>query len=145
MSEDAEKKSIGIFEIFGYNHSGTQIIKDTDLYKIYVDRVKISFDTDPVNESGRLMVPLRAVCEALGMEVSWNDEERKATAIKDKLNIEMTIGNKEIKVNDTVVNSDVAPNIYNSRTLVPLRALAEATGSYVGWDGNTNTVTVITK
>ncbi len=145
IGENSDKKAIGIFEAMLYNHSGSQLIKDNDLYKIYVDRVKIPFDVDPVNINGRLLVPFRAICEALGMSVEWNEAEKKVTAKSGETTIEMIIGNNEVLVNGEGVKSDVAPTIYNSRTVVPLRFLAEATGSYVGWDGTTNTVKVITK
>lgn len=49
----------------------------------------------------------------------------------------------EIKVmlNDIPVRFDVPPQIINDRTMVPLRAIFEALGSDVEWDGNTQTVT----
>lgn len=137
--------SMGIFEIFGYNHSGSQIIKDNDLYKIYVDRVKIPFDVDPLILNNRLLVPFRAICEALFMEVGWNDTTQTVTAKKGDISIEMVIGNADINVSGNITKSDVAPTLHNSRTVVPLRFLAEAIGCYVGWDGDTNTVTITTK
>jgi N-acetylmuramoyl-L-alanine amidase len=41
------------------------------------------------------------------------------------------------------LNFDVAPIIENDRTLVPLRAIFEAVGAHVEWDGATNTVTAV--
>ncbi|MBE7020813.1 MAG: hypothetical protein E7411_05220 [Ruminococcaceae bacterium] len=145
QSEAEGKKAIGIFELLLYNNSGSQVITDNDLYKIYVDRVKLSFDSDPVNSEGRLLVPFRAICEALGMEVMWDAEAKKATAKKDNASIEMIIGSKEAYINGEAKAIDAAPGIYNNRTLVPLRFLSEAIGCYVGWDGSTNTVKIITK
>lgn len=143
--ESPEKNAIGIFEVSGYNHSGTQIIKDNGLYKIYVDRVKIPFDVEPLMKNDRLLVPFRAICEALSMTVGWDDAQQKVTAAKDSVSIEMIIENSNILVNGNQVVSDVAPTLYNSRTLIPLRFLAEAIGCNVGWDGETNTVTITTK
>jgi hypothetical protein len=53
------------------------------------------------------------------------------------------LGDDEIKV---VVNGkrlifDVAPEKRNNRTLVPLRAIFEALGAEVGWNGETNSIT----
>lgn len=143
--DNPEKNAIGIFEVSGYNHQGTQVVKDNDLYKIYVDRVKIPFDVDPLMKNDRLLVPFRAICEALSMTVGWDDAQQKVTATKNDTSIEMIIENANISVNGKQVVSDVAPTLHNSRTLIPLRFLAEAIGCEVGWSGETNTVTITTK
>ncbi len=51
--------------------------------------------------------------------------------------------NDEIKVfvNGNIVEFDVKPIIENDRTLVPMRAVFEALGAEVLWDGSTSTVT----
>lgn len=46
-----------------------------------------------------------------------------------------------VVLNDTVLSFDQPPIIHNDRTLVPLRAIFEALGAAVDWDGNTKTVT----
>ena len=38
---------------------------------------------------------------------------------------------------------DVAPQIINGRTMLPIRFVAEALGAEVGWNGDTRTVTII--
>ena len=48
----------------------------------------------------------------------------------------------KIKINGYYADYDVMPVIINSRTLVPVRAIAESFGSEVGWDGATKTVTI---
>lgn len=45
-------------------------------------------------------------------------------------------------VNGTEVKSDVPPQVINGRTLVPARALAEALGASVSWDGANNAVVI---
>ncbi|MBE7042590.1 MAG: hypothetical protein E7399_03745 [Ruminococcaceae bacterium] len=47
----------------------------------------------------------------------------------------------DVFVDDKEVQFDQPPVIYNNRTLVPLRAVFEALGATVNWDGNTKTVT----
>ncbi len=51
-----------------------------------------------------------------------------------------TIGNAEyhdivVKINDQPIETDVAPTIIEGRTLVPFRAIFEALGAEVEWDG----------
>ena len=103
------------------------------------------FDQPPIIENGRTLVPLRVIFEALGAEVTWEDETQTVGATKGDTVISLQIGSAEMKINDTVKTLDVPAKLVNSRTLVPVRAVAEAFGCKVGWDGVTNTVIIETK
>ncbi|MEE0511259.1 MAG: copper amine oxidase N-terminal domain-containing protein [Peptococcaceae bacterium] len=55
----------------------------------------------------------------------------------------MTIGSSEYVVNNQIVTGDAAPFIdSNWRTMVPIRALAEAFDAEVNWDNDARTVTI---
>ena len=56
----------------------------------------------------------------------------------------MQIGNNVFTVNGEQKTLDVAPQLVGSRTLVPACAVAESFGAEVGWDGETQTVTIDT-
>ena len=59
--------------------------------------------------------------------------------------IKLTIGDPQMTVDGAAVNIDdegTVPVIVNERTLVPIRAIIEAAGGTVGWDGATQTVTL---
>ena len=63
---------------------------------------------------------------------------------EDKV-IKLTIGDPVMTVDGAAVNIDdegSVPVIVNERTLVPIRAIIEAAGGTVGWDGDTATVTL---
>lgn len=49
----------------------------------------------------------------------------------------------KVEVNGVLLKLDVAPVVINDRTMVPLRAIFEALGATVSWDGSTNTITGI--
>lgn len=93
----------------------------------------------------RTMVPLRAIFEALGATVEWNGETRTITGKKGDTTVVMVVDNTEMKVNDVAKTLDTPAQIVNDRTLVPARAIAEALGADVQWDGNTRTVTIVAK
>ena len=88
------------------------------------------------------MVPLRAIFEALGADVDWDDATKTITAVKGETTIKMQIGNDKMTRNGTESTLDSAPVIIDSRTLVPVRAIAESFGSDVSWDGETKTVII---
>ena len=73
-------------------------------------------------------------------------EEKK---LYDKLELVLNIDNKTMQktVNGVVgeINNDVAPFIYQARTMLPIRYVAEALGFMVTWDANTRTVYLVDK
>lgn len=86
-----------------------------------------------VQSSGRTLIPIRVVTEAMGGEATWNDMTREVTIqLGDKYMI-MTIDSPRAMANGEAVLLDQPPLIWNGRTMVPLRVLAEAFGATVAW------------
>lgn len=81
---------------------------------------------DMFNENGRVLVPLRKICDDMGYNVSWDEDTRKASIKKDFTNAIFTVGEKDIIVNNKKIGIDVAPRIVGDRTYVPIRVFAEA-------------------
>ncbi len=116
--------------------------------EVRIENQYIDFDVKPTLIDGRTMVPLRGIFEALGAEVEWDGETRTVTSTKDGDTIKLTIGKPELYKNGELhYVMDVVPVILEengeSRTLVPVRAVAEAFGSLVHWEHSTKTVTII--
>ncbi|MGB9976862.1 stalk domain-containing protein [Thermovenabulum sp.] len=101
--------------------------------------------TVPLIMGGRTILPIRAVVEAIGGSIKWNDADRKITIIKQNTTIEMWIDKKEMLVNGLTVTNDVPPVIIGARTYVPVRFVGENLNCNVGWDQATQTVTISTK
>ncbi len=91
---------------------------------------------------GNTMVPLRAIFEALGAKVDWDDATKTVYSEKGDTKVDLTIGVKNINVNGAGKALEVAPLIISGNTLVPVRAIAEAYGATVGWTDATKTVTI---
>lgn len=51
--------------------------------KLTIDGVPVKTDSAPVNVNGRILVPMRAMFEAMGATVQWNPATQTATATKD--------------------------------------------------------------
>ena len=58
--------------------------------------------------------------------------------------VEVLFDNIKISINGKQVQSDTEPFIYNDRTYIPARAVAEGMGGLVNWNSNTNTVEINT-
>ncbi len=103
---------------------------------------QLSFDTAPYIENGRVLVPMRGVLESLGYSVHWKEHTRTVLAMKDGINISLPLNSKTITINDEKVSIDVPAQLHDSRTLVPLRFLAEYSGADVQWDAASSTVVI---
>jgi len=114
-------------------------------------------DQLPVIVDGRTLVPLRAVMETLGFNVHWEpypaNQVSLTSATIEGLQILVTIGRDTMRIYDWVpgvrfgyedVPLDVPAQIINNRTMVPVRAISEATGFTVDWDNDNRIVDVWT-
>lgn len=111
---------------------------------VYVDNTKVEFDVQPQLIGGRTMVPLRAIFEALGATVEWDESTETVTAYNEAYIVKATINKNIITVNGQEKTIDVAPMLVNSRTLVPARFIAEAFNCQVDWNGVTKRVDIKT-
>ena len=82
-------------------------------------------DVVPFTENDRTLVPLRFISEAFGAEVSWADNTRIITIEINKKKIFFQIDNYTMYNDSVPVELEAPPRIINSKTFVPLRALAE--------------------
>jgi len=117
---------------------------NTDEITVTLNGNPLEFDVSPIIENDRTLVPFRAIFEALDAEVDWDGEAQTVTANLGETTIELTIGNATAYVNNEPVELDVSPKIIDSRTLVPLRFVAENFGFIVDWNGITRTITINT-
>ncbi|MGB9794670.1 MULTISPECIES: stalk domain-containing protein [Caldisericum] len=106
-----------------------------------------TLDSPPIIKNNRTLLPIRAVVESLGGTVGWDGAEHKVTVALGSKTLELWIGKPIAKVNgrDTLIdatNPNVVPEIVNSRTMLPLRFVAESLGADVQWDGTTKTITI---
>lgn len=111
---------------------------------VVLNNYALTFDQPPIIIDGRTLVPLRAIFEALGATVDWNNDTQTVTSNKGNTTIKITVGDNKLYVNNNVTVLDVPAQIVNDRTLVPVRAISEAFGCNVDWDGNTRTVSIVT-
>ena len=96
-----------------------------------------------INEDDRTMVPLRAVADAMGLNVIWSASARVASFTNGRKAIYFPIDSSTARTSDGgAVQMDTAAVIVNSRTYAPIRYLAEYFGYKVGWDGATRTVSI---
>ena len=125
---------------------------------VYVNGEVLDADTVPYIKNNRTLVPMRAIFEALGATVSWDDATKTAISTKDRVEItndngvdnirtvqdevKITIGEKVLYKNGEAIELDCVAEITNDRTMVPVRAIGEAFGCTVNWNNEMKTVEI---
>lgn len=126
-----------------------------------IDGSTYTMDTTPVNINGTVFVPLRACCEALGCDVTWNEATKTATIINDKntvstqddVTMKITLGSVIALIDDedadTVFDQVTMPAApfrdAAGRTMVPLRFISENFDCAVGWIQSLKEVLILQK
>ncbi len=93
-----------------------------------------------IDKSGRTQVPLRQTMEAYGANVSWDTVNRSAIVEKSGIKVIVPIDKKFIYKNGIRIENDTMAIVKDNRTYLPIRAVFEAFGLRVDWDGKTRTV-----
>lgn len=121
-------------ESMSTNVSGTQ-----EHPVVAVDMTQVNFpDAKPwINPAtNRTMVPIRFVSEAMDAEVSWAGTTQTVTIARERLQIQLTVGDHTAIVNGEPMTFDAPPILVPpGRVLVPLRFISEGFGATVDWVG----------
>ncbi|WP_096199821.1 copper amine oxidase N-terminal domain-containing protein [Bacillus sp. FJAT-45350] len=112
---------------------------------IIVNNTAVEFSSVPIIQNGTTLVPMRAIFEAMGATVEWDQQQQRVTSQRDGNIIELHIKSNTAYVNGESHTLVTSPQLFNGRTLVPIRFIGESFGDTVHWDNATKTVSVTTK
>lgn len=110
---------------------------------LQIDGETQALDVAPEIANGRTMLPIRAIAEAAGATVSW-DQETSTVIITSAYGdvIRCTIGEDYITINNETSEIDTSAYVENGRTYLPLRAVAEALDMEVEWESANSKITL---
>ena len=133
VADDTEKVQVKYYtgtQIFavGNGSVGDVVVMSIGSNEIIVNDAKATIDAAPMVQNDRTYVPFRALAEAFGAEVAYDEATQAVTAELNGVTVVMTIGSATYTVNGEEKTMDVAPFINGSRTMVPVRFAAEAFG-----------------
>lgn len=145
-----------------FNGAITMFLDGEEFVPVETDRTYLT----PVIYNGRTYLPVRALCDALKLYVDWDASTKtvsigggewippqKVTPIgsKDKslrtgkayrdTDLKMVLYGRPFNPREQD-GTLVSPILVNNRTYLPLRALCDAVGVDVQWDGATSTITM---
>lgn len=111
--------------------------------EVLLDGSYIEFDVQPALINDRTMVPVRAIFEALGATVEWQDDTETVVSNMGDTTVSLKINDNAIVKNGERIELDVPAQLIGDRTLVPVRAISEAYGCNVDWNDAKNTVVIV--
>ena len=111
-------------------------------FEVSFESAFIQFDVAPRVEHGLPLAPFRAIFEKSGGEVTWFNDTKKLRATDMDRLIEISIGDKQAKVNNLPVSLEAVPYLDHGRTIVPLSFFRDAMDLKVNFDPATGHVLV---
>ena len=135
-----------------YNVTYTPVSATSIIIVLQIDNPEITINgiskkidaqgSKPIIKNGRTLLPIRVIIESLGGTVEWNAKEQKVTITLNGHSIILWIVKTTALVDGSKTTLDVASQIINGRTYLPLRFIAENLNALVQWDQSTKTVTI---
>lgn len=117
---------------------------------IDIDGLRLVSPAPLQRENDRVLVPFRAISEAIGVNVTWLPDERgivgtmAADGERAAVEARLWIDRRVAIINGVEVALEVPPRLVGDRTFLPARFFAEAFGCQVGWDEATQRVLITT-
>lgn len=138
---------------FAVGEKTEKFIIDEKLQNAYVvdlsiDGKAVNADVPPIILNDRTLLPVRAVSEGIGCNVTWNQKTSEVTIEREYKTIKLKIDSSDVYVNG--VKKKLPDNVpakivtYKNagRTMVPARFVLEELGASVDWNSKTRTVAV---
>lgn len=116
--------------------------------KVYVNDTEMVTDAPIIIENDRTLVPVRAILEYLDYNVDWDGATQKVTIAKDETTLNLIIGDTQA-TRDIIYKGnthsyknplEVAPQIINDSTYIPLSDVAKAFALNITWDSDNREV-----
>lgn len=135
-------------KVGGYGNAATKYAQEngipfTETVRVRINGREVTFDCPAQVRDGCTMVPMRKIFEELGASVEWDDKTQTAKGEKSGTVCTFSIGDNVLYKNGEAIELIAPAILENDRTLVHIRAIAEAFGADVGWDGDTGLVSIV--
>lgn len=111
---------------------------------VYLNGHSLAFPVQPIIEEGFCLVPMRAIFEAEGAKVDWDQSTGTVTAVKDGTTLTYRIGERVAYKNLEPLTMPIPGQVIDGTTLVPLRFVSETLGNLVKWHAYARSVTIST-
>lgn len=111
--------------------------------KVKINGSPLASDVTPYISNDCTLVPIRAISERFGADVSWNEAAETAVIKTADVQLELVKNSDIAKVNGKEIKLEQPAVITQGRVMVPLRFVAEGLGCKVDWNEQERLVTII--
>ena len=111
-------------------------------FKVVFDDAPVTLRTSAMVKQGVAIGPLRELFEHAGGQVHWYPVEKRVWAASDETEVELKIGDPNVKLNKQRVVLKLAPFIKNRRTMVPFSFLETALNVTVMYEPDTDRILI---
>ncbi len=137
----------------GYVHSDYIQLKSTSTnptkpstsadIKIFINGEPLTYPISkiPMVDNSTL-VPFRAIGEALGIKVEWNQAKKQVRATDQGKEVLFTLNSEDTKVNADIIQVRPSPRLFEHSTVIPLRFFSETFGADVKWNQQTKEISI---
>lgn len=109
---------------------------------ISIDKKIKTMENAPYVKNNNTMIPVRYVVEALGIDITWDDNRKQALMYGIGKTMVVKANSKEAMVDNKKVILPTTPEMKNGRLIVPLRFITESFECKVDWDKDTKMITI---
>lgn len=114
-------------------------------YKTTVAKFNIGgtyLEINGIIDNEMTLVEMRSLCDALGIQIAWDNGTSTATCTKDSTSFSLTVGSKSARLNGNPVALERAPKLMNGKILLPARFVAESIGGNVIYNAATGVIEI---
>lgn len=105
-------------------------------------------DVTPIVQNGTTLLPVATVAKLVGYSGTWNNKTKSGTLEKDGVKVAFKLGSKSLKLTKNGTTKTISMlepvKVIKGRTYLPLRAVGEALGMKVGYNGTTKEISLKT-
>ena len=113
--------------------------------KVTLNGKLILFDQLPISEKGNVLVPIKAIFEAMGATLNWDGSTKIATGTsKNGYKVAIKLNSEVATIDGFPIKMGVIPKSINGTTMAPLKFVVESLGGYYTWDAKTYTAAITT-
>lgn len=109
---------------------------------VTINRTPVRLEARPLFERGRVLLPAREIFAALHADVRYERAGRRVLIRRDRRDIVITLGSARAGVDGRTVNVDPPARLYDGRTYVPLRFVAESLGARADYAAESRLVAI---
>jgi hypothetical protein len=121
-----------VFAIPAHAESGVRVLMNGSI---------ANFDT-AIRDNGRVYLPLTSAADLLGLKAAWSEADQKITLSREGTDITLWVDAPKARVNGKDVAAAPPARLRNGQVYVPLRFVAQAADTVVGWNPQEHMITL---